>query len=114
MGGVKRRHGEVFNIKSRINNRIIAYLLAFFVVFFALFTSLFTAVEAGHRDCHEEHCVVCTIIHQCENTLRQQSGDVNGNVFTFISAVLFASIFFISSGDQVYCTPISLKVRLND
>ena len=104
----------MLDINSRKNNRITVYMMAFFVVFFALCTALFMAVEAGHRDCHDEHCAICTIIHQCENTLRQQSGDVNGNLFVIIPVVFFAVLFFVSSGDITVKTPISQKVRLND
>ncbi|MCR5634733.1 MAG: hypothetical protein K6F90_05430 [Lachnospiraceae bacterium] len=104
----------MFDINSRSNNRITAYMMAFFVVFFALCTALFMAIEAGHRDCHDEHCAICTIIHQCENTLRQQSGDVNGNMFVILPVVFFAVLFFVSSGDITVKTPISQKVRLND
>ena len=104
----------MFNINSKRNNRITAYMMAFFVVFFALCTALFMAIEAGHRDCHDEHCAVCTIIHQCENSLRQQSGDVNGNMFVIMPVVFFAVLFFVSSGDITVKTPISQKVRLND
>ena len=104
----------MLRFRNGFNKRITAYVLAFFVVFFALCTSLFMAVEAGHHDCHDEHCSVCTIIHQCENSLRQQSGDVNGNIFVIIPVVFFAVLFFASSGDITVKTPISQKVRLND
>ena len=104
----------MFDINSKRNNRITAYMMAFFVVFFALCTALFMAIEAGHRDCHDEHCAICTIIHQCENSLRQQSGDVNGNIFVIVHVIFFAVLFFVSSGDITVKTPISQKVRLND
>ena len=104
----------MLRFRNGFNKRITAYVLAFFVVFFALCTSLFMAVEAGHHDCHDEHCSVCTIIHQCENSLRQQAGDVNDSVFILLPAVLFAVSFIFSENNLIFETPISKKVRLND
>lgn len=93
--------------------KIVSLLLAAAVIIVVLCSSFYIAVEADH-DCTGEDCPICTVVQQCENTVRLMSdGTAAQMVSLFFAAVLFPVCVY-TVPLLVSSSLITSKVRLND
>ena len=94
-------------------HKIIAGILGIMMLSVVLFSTLYIASETDH-ECDGEHCPVCMILMQCENTLRSL-GDGPAIVATALLPVL--CILKAAESYMTFAAPDTLvlnKVRLNN
>ena len=93
--------------------RAVALFVAVAFVVVMLFSMVYIAEESNH-DCIGSDCQICYQISVCQNTLRI--------VLLIAYSVLFATILvcvlcrWLSNtvGSSIFCTLVSLKVKLSD
>ena len=95
------------------NKRIFAVIATISLLMVVMLSSFFIIEHIDHK-CNEEDCIICSFLHQCENTLHGlDSETVTG--YVIISLVLVLSVSFIQQDVSIlWDTPVSRKVRLND
>ncbi len=101
------------NSKASEAKRMITGVMVLMMLATMLFSAFFIAEEADH-DCTGEDCPICTLVEQCENTLRGFGGGILSQLSGVISVLFLlitaASLIVVLSQD----TPVSRKVRLNN
>ncbi len=84
-----------------------------FMLIAVLFSALYLASEADH-DCAGEDCPICSVMHQCENTLHRISDGTAAPAAAPLPAVIFLFSALFISINHIDETLVSEKVRLNN
>ena len=111
---------EMKQIRSKSNQdrkQLRAGLAGVFCAFLlcaALLSAFFLAAEAGHRDCTDARCPVCSVLQQCEAAVRKLGSGAAVPVLSAILVLFVLTALLYSAEALSVSTPVSRRVRLND
>ena len=94
-------------------NRIIAIVALVATLFMMLFSSIYLTEHASHHCEDSSHCPVCTMMVQCERSLKTLGTGLAVAVIALVSFVLLTDISQGYSFQSVQTTLISQKVRMD-
>lgn len=100
-------------LNSNTSNRIIAMVALVATLFLMLFSSFYITEHASHHCDDSDHCPVCSMLVQCEQSLKTLG---TGLAVAVIALVFFVLLTDISQGysfQSVQTTLISQKVRMD-
>ncbi len=92
--------------------RIAAGIMGLMMLAAVLFCAFFIASEADHH-CSGEDCLICALIHQCENTLRGAGGAAVKPAFILPVIIVLLAAAILTAAASLD-TPVLRKVRLNN
>lgn len=100
-------------LNSNTSNRIIAMVALVATLFLMLFSSFYITEHASHHCDDSAHCPVCTMMVQCERSLKTLGTGLAVAVVALVSFVLLTDISQGYSFQSVQTTLISQKVRMD-
>lgn len=99
--------------RANRNGKIIAFVLLAAVLFVVSFSSFYVISQSNHT-CQGESCSVCSVICQCEDTIKA-FGNAVALAAVILSAVFSTLLVLLNSCLMPMAdTLISYKVRLNN
>jgi len=112
-----RKMIRVGNKSGKTIKRIGLLLLLICVVCVVLLSKAYILSHSEHehdRDGYGEVCSVCIQIHKIENLLKQLSASVGALSFVFASLFAVTAVLYSASLLTGLCTPVNMKIRLNN
>ncbi len=100
-------------LNSNRSKRIVSGLLGLMLLAAVVFCAFFPAMEA-HHDCTGDDCPICSVLHLCEENLKQFGAAVLSPAFIVIPAFFSLIVSLFSAPDLMQETPVSMKIRLNN
>ena len=94
-------------------NIIIAIVALVATLFMMLFSSIYLTEHASHRCEDSSHCPVCSMMVQCERSLKTLGTGLAVAVVALVSFVLLTDISQGYSFQSIQATLISQKVRMD-
>ena len=99
--------------QSNYKNRMIAVVALAATVFMMLFSSIYLTAHASHHCEDSSHCPVCSMMVQCERSLKTLGTGIAVAVVALFSFMLYTNLFQGYSFKSVQATLISQKVRMD-
>ncbi|MGN0528991.1 MAG: hypothetical protein ACI4IE_07635 [Eubacterium sp.] len=90
-----------------------ALLLAFILLFSVTASSLFVSVEAKHACTHND-CQICRTIQVCIDNFKHLGKDDNTCIIPGFAAVYIILAVLFASKNDIFETPVSLRVKISD
>ena len=100
-------------LNSNTSNRIIAMVALVATLFLMLFSSFYITEHASHHCDDSDHCPVCSMLVQCEQSLKTLGAGLIIVAVAILSVAMNTDVFSGYSYQSTQTTLITQKVRLD-